>query len=79
ARGGEEVVGHDVIVAIGPVRVVDPARATRDFADRLRGFVQQAHYWWANRLWSASYFAGSVGGAPITVLRQYIESQRRPP
>jgi putative transposase len=36
------------------------------------------HYWRANRLWSASYFAGPVGGAPITVLRQYIEQQHRP-
>lgn len=36
------------------------------------------HYWRANRLWSASYFAGSVDGAPISVLRQYIEHQNRP-
>ncbi|MEL4331031.1 IS200/IS605 family transposase [Shewanella xiamenensis] len=31
-----------------------------------------------NALWSPSYFAGSVGGAPIDVLRQYIEQQDRP-
>ena len=36
------------------------------------------HYWRAKRLWSGSYFAGSVGGAPISVLRQYIEQQDRP-
>jgi putative transposase len=36
------------------------------------------HYWRAQRLWSGSYFAGSVGGAPISVLRQYIEQQDRP-
>ncbi|EGR4074774.1 IS200/IS605 family transposase [Vibrio cholerae] len=29
-------------------------------------------------LWSPSYFAGSVGGAPIEVLKQYIEQQDRP-
>jgi len=29
-------------------------------------------------LWSPSYFAGSVGGAPIAVLKQYIEQQNRP-
>jgi hypothetical protein len=29
-------------------------------------------------LWSPSYFVESVGGAPITVLRQYIEGQNRP-
>src|SRR5262249_53084008 len=28
-------------------------------------------------LWSPSYFVGSVGGAPIEILRQYIESQGR--
>ncbi|GAA1900063.1 hypothetical protein GCM10009736_80550 [Actinomadura bangladeshensis] len=27
------------------------------------------HCWRANRLWSASYFSGSVGGSPISVLR----------
>ena len=29
-------------------------------------------------LWSPSYFAGSCGGAPISVLRTYIENQRAP-
>jgi putative transposase len=27
-------------------------------------------------LWSASYFAASCGGAPISVIRQYVEQQR---
>ena len=36
------------------------------------------HYWRASHLWPASYFAGSAGGAPLTVLRQYIEQQDRP-
>jgi putative transposase len=35
------------------------------------------HYW-GSALWSRSYFAGSVGGAPIEVLRQYIEQQAAP-
>ncbi|MGH1395554.1 MAG: IS200/IS605 family transposase [Trichormus sp.] len=29
-------------------------------------------------LWSPSYFAVSVGGAPIEVLKQYIRSQEKP-
>lgn len=29
-------------------------------------------------LWSRSYFAASVGGAPIEILRQYIEQQNTP-
>lgn len=28
--------------------------------------------------WSRSYFAASCGGAPLAVIRQYIEQQRRP-
>lgn len=29
-------------------------------------------------LWSPSYFIGSVGGAPLEILKQYIEQQKRP-
>jgi REP element-mobilizing transposase RayT len=31
-----------------------------------------------NPMWSPSYFAVSVGGAPIEVLKQYIKDQSRP-
>lgn len=34
--------------------------------------------YWKGVLWSPSYFASSCGGAPITVVRQYIEQQRTP-
>ena len=30
---------------------------------------------WGGALWSPSYFAGSCGGAPLSVIRQYIEQQ----
>jgi putative transposase len=33
---------------------------------------------WGGALWSPSYFAGSCGGAPIAVIRQYIEQQKTP-
>ena len=33
----------------------------------------------SSALWSRSYFACSAGGAPIEVLRQYIEQQETPP
>jgi putative transposase len=51
---------------------VSSRRLRQEFPDLRR------HYRRANRLWSGSYFAGSAGGAPITVLRQYIEQQDRP-
>ena len=28
-------------------------------------------------LWSPSYFAASCGGAPISIIRQYVEQQRK--
>jgi len=33
---------------------------------------------WGGALWSPSYFAGSCGGAPIEIVRQYIEQQQTP-
>jgi putative transposase len=34
--------------------------------------------YWRNALWSPSYFASSCGGAPITIIREYIVAQRSP-
>ena len=33
---------------------------------------------WGGSLWSPSYFAGACGGAPLAVIRQYIEQQEPP-
>lgn len=38
--------------------------------------IQQAL--WGNSLWSPSYFAGACGGAPLGIIRQYIEQQEAP-
>lgn len=34
--------------------------------------------YWRGVLWSPSYFASSCGGAPISIVRQYIEQQQTP-
>ena len=34
--------------------------------------------YWKNMLWSPSYFASSCGGAPIGIIKQYIEQQQTP-
>ena len=36
------------------------------------------HRYWKNVLWSPSYFAASCGGAPLLVIKQYVENQRTP-
>jgi len=38
-----------------------------------------ARKYWRGALWSPSYFAASCGGAPISIVRQYIEQQQTLP
>lgn len=33
---------------------------------------------WGGSLWSPSYFASSCGGAPLEIIKQYIEQQQAP-
>ncbi|MFE9808640.1 IS200/IS605 family transposase [Streptomyces sp. NPDC005227] len=44
----------------------------RDFTGHVNRAIMQGP------LWSPSYFAASCSGAPLTMVRQYIEQQRRP-
>ena len=45
---------------------------------RKENFPLVAQSLWGNALWSPSYFAGSCGGAPLEVIRQYIQQQQTP-
>lgn len=33
---------------------------------------------WGSHLWSPSYFAASAGGAPLSIIAEYIANQKRP-
>lgn len=57
---------------VNSLKGVSSRRLRQEFPELAR------HYWRARRLWSGSYFAGSVGGAPLSAVRQYIEQQNRP-
>ena len=57
---------------VNSLKGVSSRRLWQEFPDLRR------HYYRANKLWSGSYFAGSVGGAPLSVVKQYIEQQNRP-
>jgi putative transposase len=57
---------------VNSLKGVSSRRLRQEFPDLVR------HYWRAQRLWSGSYFAGSVGGASLSIVRQYIEQQNRP-
>ncbi|MFD7772514.1 transposase, partial [Streptomyces sp. NPDC059787] len=57
---------------VNSLKGVSSRRLRQEFPDLVR------HYWRAQRLCSGSYFAGSVGGAPLSLVKQYIEQQNRP-
>jgi putative transposase len=57
---------------VNSLKGVSSRRLRQEFPDLVR------HYYRANKLWSGSYFAGSVGGAPLSIVKQYIEQQNRP-
>ena len=44
----------------------------KEYEAHVRRYLREGHFW------SGSYFAGSCGGAPLTVVQQYIENQKRP-
>ncbi len=44
---------------------------------RKKNFPEISQFLWGRALWSPSYFSGSCGGAPIGVMRRYIEQQSR--
>ncbi len=35
-------------------------------------------YYWKGMLWSPSYFVSSCGGAPLSIIREYIQNQESP-
>ena len=41
-------------------------------------FPELKKYYWKGALWSPSYFAGSCDGAPLEIVKQYIENQKAP-
>ncbi|SIO09038.1 IS200/IS605 family transposase [Nitrosomonas cryotolerans] len=45
---------------------------------RKKNYPEIKNKLWGNMLWSPSYFAGSCGGAPLSIIKQYIEQQQRP-
>ena len=57
---------------VNSLKGVSSRRLRQEFPDLVR------HYRPANKLWSGSYFAKTVGGAPLSVVKKYIEQQNRP-
>jgi len=51
---------------------VSSRRLRQDFVSRNNGAAK------GGRFWSPSYFAGSCGGAPLSIVKDDIADQKRP-
>ena len=75
--GGEDDHVHLVVAYPPPVSVSGLVNSLKGVSSRLLrkryGAALKTH---RRHLWSPSYFAASAGGAPLALVKQYVEAQR---
>ena|GEM_PF-128361 len=79
--GGEDDHVHLLVAA-------HPKTAVSNLAGKLKGkssYILRQEFWpeikkklWGDHFWSPSYCVVSCGGAPLEVVKAYVESQRKP-
>jgi putative transposase len=57
---------------VNSLKGVSARRLRQEFPAHIRKYL------WGEHFWSPSYFAGSCGGAPLSIIKDYIENQKRP-
>jgi putative transposase len=57
---------------VGSLKGVSARRLRQEYPDHIH------RYLWGDHFWSPSYFAASAGGAPLKIIKEYIEQQKRP-
>ncbi|GHF15632.1 hypothetical protein GCM10014715_83610 [Streptomyces spiralis] len=57
---------------VNSLKDVSARRIRQEFTGQINRAIMHGH------LWSPSYFSASCGGAPLAIVRQYIEQQTRP-
>jgi putative transposase len=63
---------------VAPSRVIGSLKSRSSRLLRRDWVAHLRRFYWKPILWSASYCIVSCGGAPLSVIRQYIEQQNRP-
>ncbi|MEU6998377.1 IS200/IS605 family transposase [Nonomuraea sp. NPDC046570] len=59
-------------VLVNSLKGVSARLLRKEFGPHVR------RYLWGGHFWSPSYFAASCGGAPPSIIEEYIENQKRP-
>ncbi|OEV04340.1 hypothetical protein AN216_07410 [Streptomyces oceani] len=57
---------------VNSLKRVSARRIQQEFTGQINHAIMHAH------LWSPSYFSASCGEAPLAIVHQYIEQQKRP-
>ena len=80
--GGEDDHVH-LLVSVPPkldvANLVGKLKGKASYFLRKEFWPQLKAKLWGKHLWSPSYCVVSCGGAPLEVVRQYVENQRKPP
>lgn len=59
-------------------KLVNSLKTASSRVIRKKGYPAVQKALWGGALWSPSYFAGSCGGAPLEVVKKYIQAQESP-
>ncbi|WP_408611144.1 transposase [Glycomyces xiaoerkulensis] len=57
---------------VNSLKGVSARRLRYEFTGRVNRSIMHGHFW------SPSYFAASCGGAPLSIIGQYLEQRQRP-
>jgi putative transposase len=57
---------------VGSLKGVSARRLRQEYPGHIVKYLWGAHFW------SPSYFAASCGGAPLSIIKEYLEQQKRP-
>lgn len=76
---GEEDHVHLLVLYLPRISIASLVNTLKGVSSRLlrKEFKEfKKVYWGDSNLWSRSYFSASVGGAPLEILKEYIEGQK---
>lgn len=75
---GEPDHVHVLIEYPPKLSISQMVNALKGVSSRRYGQAGHPKPYGSDALWSPSYFASSVGGAPLEVLKRYIQNQEKP-